>query len=34
MSTLRIGMDIQEFVSKYKNHPVLFVGTGFSLRYL
>lgn len=34
MSTLRISMDIQEFVSKYKNHPVLFVGTGFSLRYL
>jgi len=27
-------MDINEFVSKYKNHPVLFVGTGISLRYL
>ncbi|CAM3488316.1 hypothetical protein XNC1_3423 [Xenorhabdus nematophila ATCC 19061] len=34
MSTLRIGMDIQEFVSQFKNHPVLFIGTGFSLRYL
>lgn len=27
-------MEIQEFVSQYKNHPVLFIGTGFSLRYL
>ena len=27
-------MDIREFVSKYRNHPVLFIGTGFSLRYL
>lgn len=27
-------MEIQDFVSQYKNHPVLFVGTGFSLRYL
>lgn len=27
-------MDIQEFISKYHNHPVLFVGTGLSLRYL
>jgi hypothetical protein len=27
-------MEIQEFVKKYKNHPVLFIGTGFSLRYL
>ncbi|EEZ9849712.1 SIR2 family protein [Escherichia coli O21] len=27
-------MEIQEFVSHYKNHPVLFIGTGFSLRYL
>ncbi|EPB7499433.1 TPA: SIR2 family protein [Klebsiella aerogenes] len=34
MSTLRIGMEIQEFVGHYKNHPVLFIGTGFSLRYL
>lgn len=34
MSTLGLGMEIQEFVSHYKNHPVLFIGTGFSLRYL
>lgn len=27
-------MDIQEFISKFKNHPVLFIGTGMSLRYL
>ncbi|ATR01916.1 TPA: SIR2 family protein [Klebsiella pneumoniae] len=27
-------MEIQEFVGHYKNHPVLFIGTGFSLRYL
>lgn len=27
-------MDIFDFVSKFKNHPVLFVGTGVSLRYL
>ncbi len=27
-------MDIKEFISKYKNHPVLFIGTGVSLRYL
>lgn len=27
-------MDIQEFISNYHNHPVLFVGTGLSLRYL
>ena len=27
-------MNINEFVSAYKNHPVLFVGTGLSLRYL
>ncbi|QMA49994.1 SIR2 family protein [Escherichia coli] len=27
-------MEIKEFVSQYKNHPVLFIGTGFSLRYL
>lgn len=27
-------MDINEFIAKYKNHPVLFIGTGFSLRYL
>jgi SIR2-like domain len=34
MSTLRIGMNIQEFIGNYKNHPILFIGTGFSLRYL
>ena len=27
-------MDIREFISTYRNHPVLFIGTGFSLRYL
>jgi len=27
-------MEIQDFVGLYKNHPVLFMGTGFSLRYL
>lgn len=27
-------MNIQEFVSKFKNHPILFIGTGLSLRYL
>ena len=27
-------MHITEFISQYKNHPVLFIGTGFSLRYL
>jgi hypothetical protein len=27
-------MHIKEFISKYTNHPVLFVGTGVSLRYL
>lgn len=27
-------MNIKEFISKYKNHPVLFIGTGISLRYL
>ncbi|QHS55456.1 SIR2 family protein [Mucilaginibacter sp. 14171R-50] len=27
-------MNISEFISQYKNHPVLFIGTGFSLRYL
>jgi SIR2-like domain len=27
-------MDIQQFVGGYKNHPVLFIGTGMSLRYL
>jgi hypothetical protein len=27
-------MEIKEFISKYENHPVLFIGTGISLRYL
>lgn len=27
-------MNIRNFVESYKNHPVLFVGTGISLRYL
>ena len=27
-------MNISEFISNYKNHPILFVGTGISLRYL
>jgi len=27
-------MNINEYISGYKNHPVLFVGTGVSLRYL
>jgi hypothetical protein len=27
-------MHIRDFISGYKNHPVLFIGTGFSLRYL
>lgn len=26
-------MNVSEFVSNFKNHPVLFVGTGLSLRY-
>jgi len=29
-----INMNIKEFIANYKNHPVLFVGTGMSLRYL
>lgn len=27
-------MDIKEFIGGYTNHPVLFIGTGVSLRYL
>lgn len=27
-------MDISQFFSNYKNHPILFVGAGFSMRYL
>ncbi|CAI2767367.1 SIR2 family protein [Flavobacterium collinsii] len=27
-------MTVQEFIAQYRNHPILFVGTGISLRYL
>ncbi|WP_405124410.1 SIR2 family protein [Pseudomonas alloputida] len=27
-------MQIEEFIGKYRNHPIFFVGTGVSLRYL
>ena len=27
-------LNIDEFVMQFKNHPVLFVGTGLSMRYL
>lgn len=27
-------MEIKDFISNFKNHPILFVGTGISLRYL
>ena len=27
-------MDINSFVSKFHTHPVLFIGTGMSIRYL
>jgi len=27
-------MHIEDFISSYRNHPVLFIGTGVSLRYL
>ena len=27
-------MEINDFISQYRNHPVLFIGTGVSLRYL
>jgi hypothetical protein len=27
-------MNINDYVSSYKNHPILFIGTGISLRYL
>ena len=27
-------LDIKDFINNYNNHPVLFVGTGISLRYL
>lgn len=27
-------MDIQDFVKTFRNHPIMFIGTGLSLRYL
>ena len=27
-------MKIDQFINKFQNHPILFVGTGISLRYL
>lgn len=27
-------MIIKDFIARYRNHPVLFIGTGISLRYL
>lgn len=27
-------MNINDFISQYRNHPILFIGTGISLRYL
>lgn len=27
-------MNVNEFIAQYKNHPVLFIGSGFSFRYL
>ena len=27
-------MNVQEFVKKFRNHPIMFIGTGLSLRYL
>lgn len=27
-------MQIQEFVSNFRNHPIMFIGTGLSIRYL
>lgn len=27
-------MNIRDFINQYRNHPVLFIGTGVSLRYL
>lgn len=27
-------MNITDFIANFKNHPILFIGTGFSLRYL
>ena len=27
-------MKISDFIAQFRNHPVLFIGTGISLRYL
>lgn len=27
-------MQVQEFIGNFRNHPVMFIGTGLSLRYL
>ncbi len=27
-------MEVEDFISQYNNYPILFLGTGFSLRYL
>ena len=27
-------MEIEQFINKFQNHPILFIGTGMSLRYL
>lgn len=27
-------MQLSDFIRQFRNHPVLFVGTGMSLRYL
>lgn len=27
-------MQVQEFIGNLRNHPVMFIGTGLSLRYL
>ena len=29
-----MNMNIQEFVRKFKNYPIMFIGTGLSIRYL
>lgn len=33
-SLIKQIMTIREFIAQYRNHPILFVGTGISLRYL
>ena len=27
-------MQIYDFIKKFRNHPIMFIGTGLSLRYL